>query len=101
MKVNVVKIDFGDENAEVWTLSETEYTGWETDSGTDGYGLSKEKAEYYAKCINEYPRLLQELEKAQQENTRYKEALEEIKEVDYCPMQIVDIIDTTLKPEEV
>lgn len=38
----------------VWTISEDpDREGWETDSSCDGYGLTKEKAEFYAKCINE------------------------------------------------
>jgi hypothetical protein len=45
--------DDSDPKAKIWTLSEDpNNTGWETDSGCEGYGLTKEQAEYYAKCIN-------------------------------------------------
>lgn len=38
---------------DAWTISEDpDSIGWETDSGLGGYGISKEKAEFYAKCIN-------------------------------------------------
>jgi len=41
-----------DEKA-IWTISKDEnIPGWETDSGFDGYGLKKEDAEFYVKCIN-------------------------------------------------
>lgn len=42
-----------DPTAKIWTLSEhPDREGWETDSGSDGYGLTKEQAEFYARCIN-------------------------------------------------
>ena len=54
-RVYVVCSDMAsDPNAKIWTLSEdSAKEGWETDSGCDGYGLTKAQAEYYAKCINE------------------------------------------------
>lgn len=49
--------------ADIWTISmENNKEGWETDSGCDGYGLPKTLAEYYVKCINEYPLLLSQLD---------------------------------------
>jgi hypothetical protein len=42
-----------DPGAKIWTLSETlEDTGWETDSGFPGYGLTRAMAEYIAGCVN-------------------------------------------------
>jgi hypothetical protein len=42
-------------NNEVWTISEDpNKAGWETDSGYSGYGLPKEKADFYVMCINKY-----------------------------------------------
>lgn len=38
-----------------WTISEhPRRTGWETDSGCDGYGLTKAIAEEYVRAINLY-----------------------------------------------
>jgi hypothetical protein len=54
------------DSAQLWTISASpDQEGWETDSGCSGYGLYPEVAEYYAMCINEYPKLLQRLEKCE------------------------------------
>lgn len=53
-KVYIVS-DSDEDDSKTFTLSPIEgHTGWETDSGYDGYGLPKELAEIYAKAINEY-----------------------------------------------
>lgn len=65
-RVYATKNDFGSDESKVWTLSvDPTEEGWETDSGCDGYGLTKEQAEHYAKCINEYQSLLSKLEIAE------------------------------------
>lgn len=52
-RVYVVASKDAGNNKAVFTLSEDpNVEGWETDSGVDGYGLTKEKAMYYADCIN-------------------------------------------------
>lgn len=54
-KVYVVAYESdADPEDEVWTLSEDpDKEGWETDCSHYGYGLTKERAEFYANCINE------------------------------------------------
>lgn len=48
----------------VWTLSpHKNQEGWETDGGEPGYGLYPEVAEYYATCINGYPKVLEQLQR--------------------------------------
>jgi len=50
-----------DRDARVWTLSRNkDYTGWETDSGFNGYGLTKADAEELASAANR----IEALEKA-------------------------------------
>ena len=63
---------------QIWTISENpDETGWETDSGHSGYGLTKEQADYYAMCINEYPKLLAENKRLREENERLQDAYDE------------------------
>ena len=48
----------------VWTVSRNpNKPGWETDSGFDGYGLTKDEAEELANALNEMVRLRAALEK--------------------------------------
>lgn len=43
-----------DPEEEVWTLSlDPDKTGWETDCGYPGYGLTKETADFLAAAANE------------------------------------------------
>ncbi|MCY9769436.1 hypothetical protein M5X06_21855 [Paenibacillus alvei] len=54
----------GYKNDNIWTLSPQQDTeGWETDGGEPGYGLYPEVAEYYATCINGYPKALEEIQR--------------------------------------
>lgn len=53
----------GYKNDNVWTLSPQQETeGWETDGGEPGYGLYPEVAEYYAACINGYPKAIEQIQ---------------------------------------
>lgn len=53
----------GYKNDLVWTLSpQKDVEGWETDGGEPGYGLYPEVAEYYAACINGYPKVLEQIQ---------------------------------------
>ena len=62
-RVYATKERYESEDRDIWTISEDpEETGWETDSGCDGYGLSKEKVDYYTMCINMFPQLVSTLE---------------------------------------
>ena len=73
---------------QIWTISgNPDETGWETDSGHSGYGLTKEQADYYAMCINEYPKLLAE-------NKRLTKLLELVTKYDgYDSIDGVELIE--------
>ena len=49
-----------DERDNVWTVSpDPNETGWETDSGFPGYGLSKADAEYICRAVNSHEGLVE------------------------------------------
>jgi hypothetical protein len=50
-----------DREEKVWTLSQDpNKTGWETDSGQDGYGLTYAQAKLFADSANHQTRLIEE-----------------------------------------
>ncbi len=54
-----------DERDNVWTVSpDPNETGWETDSGFPGYGLSKADAEYICRAVNSHEGLVSALKLA-------------------------------------
>lgn len=72
--------EYEDEN--VWTVStDPNTTGWETDSNTSGYGLSKSVAQHLAHCANEHPELHYQVERLKKENEAMKKVVEVAREV--------------------
>ncbi len=77
VKESFVTIEGEEANPEepVWTISDRQdRTGWENDCDQYGYGLTKPKAEYYAKAANDLPLVVRELKAA-------REALKKIQRI--------------------